>query len=206
VNLLQSAIARPGRTRRSLGDRAVAVAGPAIAVVALCAVAPWWWTLHREAAHVDGELARARQRTARLRPRAAQADALVRTAAALQQRIEAVERLQRARGEHLRVLTAVSEALPDDCWLSTLADDGSGAVRIEGRALDVSSVVELVRGIAASGVFAGGVEVVDSHITTAATAGGDAVAFVLRALRAAPPAPSGRTPARPPQPAPRVPR
>jgi Tfp pilus assembly protein PilN len=170
-----------------------------LGALALCAVAPWWWALHREAARLDGSLARARERTARLRLRATEADALSRTAALLQQRIEAVQQVQRTRGDRLRMLTAVSEALPEDCRLSTLADDGSGTVKIEGRALDVSSVLEFVHGIAASGVFPGGVDVVDSHtVTTAGAEDGDIV-FVLRALLAEASARAARAAAGPQQ-------
>jgi hypothetical protein len=179
VNLL-----RPVPDRRHAGltvDRWRGVAACCVLVALTSSgVGWWWWTQQREATRLEIELLRARDELARLRTAAARAEALTHASRGLQQRIGDLEALGAAQRAPLGVLDAIGAALPRQCWLTSIAYEPSGPVRVEGRARALASLFGFAQRREAARAFDGGVQVVESHLDTS---GGDGpvVAFAVEA-------------------------
>jgi Tfp pilus assembly protein PilN len=132
---------------------------------------------------------RARQEVARLRTVAADAGALEAAARDIQERIEVLHQLRAAQGAPARILEEIGRAVPEDCWLTAVIDEGSGGSRIDGRAPALSSLFQLVERLEGSSVFRS-VDVLDSRATPD-DSGTDLIAFSLIASLHAPPPGAG---------------
>jgi len=190
VNLLRAPSARrrrsePFRRRRS-GVLACAVALTTV----LGALGSCAWGLHHETARLDDQIARARLKASRLRLLVAREDAIDHASQLLRVHVDALEDLHRARRARVRVLEAIREAVPADCWLTGITDEPGDAVRIEGRAPAISSLFAFVARLEQTGVFGGGVDVLESHAGNG-EADGDLAAFTVRTFLQTRPVPKG---------------
>jgi hypothetical protein len=179
INLLQTAPVHRRKTQSSPDQRRGALACSVILTLAGFGLGWWGLTLQWHGARVDRELARTRQELARLRAVVVEARALELAARDIHGRIDLLDQLRGSQGLHVRVLDGLGRALPRDCWLTALTEDGSGGVRVEGRAPALSSLFHFVEGLERSGIVRG-VEVLDSR-TAAEDSGTDLVGFSLKA-------------------------
>ena len=140
-----------------------------------------WWglALHGDAARVERELVRERGELARLRTTSGDAGALERASRDIRERIDVLVRLRASQRVPVRVLDEIARAVPGDCWLTAVSEDGPGGVRVDGRAPALSSLFQFVDRLESSSVLRG-VEVLDSR-ATADDSGTDLVGFSLKA-------------------------
>jgi len=148
-----------------------------ILTVTGCGLAGWSLALHHDALRVDRDLAATRHDLARLRTAAADAGALARASQDIQERIDALVQLRASQRAPVRVLDEIGRALPGDCWLTALIDDGPGRIRLDGRAPALAALFELVERLEVAGLFRS-VDVLDSRATPD-DSGPDLVAFSL---------------------------
>ncbi len=179
VNLLRTGPVHRRKTESSPDRRRGALACSVAFALTSCGVGWSSLALHRQAARVDGELVRVRYELARLRPAAAEAGSLERASRDIQERIDVLVRLRASQRAPGRVLDAIARAVPGDCWLTALIDDGPGGVRVDGRAPALSSLFRLVERLEGSSAFRR-VEVLDSRATDDGS-GTDLVGFSLQA-------------------------
>jgi len=196
VNLLRSPPAHQRKAESSPDQRRGALAFVVILTLTSCGLVWWGLALHRRTARVDGELARTRHDLARLRMVAADTGALERASRETQKRIDVLLQLRVSQRAPVRGLEAIGRAVPADCWLAAVTDDGPGAVRIDGRAPALSSLFQLVERLEGSGAFRS-VEVLDSRATSD-DSGTDVIAFSLIVSLHTLPAGAGGPGVRPP--------
>jgi Tfp pilus assembly protein PilN len=190
VNLLRAPSERRRRLEPFRERRAGALAGAGALAVLLCTLGSCAWGLHREAAALDDQLDRARLKASHLRSTVAHDEAIGRASQVLRQHVATLEALERARRIRPRVLKSIGEAVPADSWLTAITEEPGDAVRIEGRAPAISSLFAFVARLEGSGVFVGGVDVLESHTGTG-DAEGDLAAFTVRTFITTRPAPNG---------------
>jgi Tfp pilus assembly protein PilN len=162
VNLLLSAPVHRRKAESSPDRRRSALACGVILALTGCSLVAWGLALHRRAVRVDLELAATRQDLARLRTVAADASALQRASRDMQERIDLLTQLRASQRAPLRVLEEIGRAVPGDCWLTAVVDDGPGRIRVGGHAPALSSLFQLVERLEGSKVFRS-VEVLDSR-------------------------------------------
>jgi Tfp pilus assembly protein PilN len=184
VNLLRNGPVHRQKAEPSPDRHRGALACLVILALTSCGLGWWGLALHRDAARVTRELVRARHEVARLRTVAADAGALEAAARDIQERIEVLLQLRAAQGAPVRILEEIGRAVPEDCWLTAVIDEGSGGSRIDGRAPALSSLFQLVERLEGSSVFRS-VDVLDSRATPD-DSGTDLIAFSLIASLHAP--------------------
>jgi hypothetical protein len=166
VNLLLTApVHRRRKVESSPDRRRGALACSAILALTSCSLVAWGLALHRHAVRIDLELVAARQNLARLRTVAADASALQRASEDIQKRIDLLTQIRASQRAPLRVVAEIGRAVPGDCRLTAVTDDGPGRVRVGGQAPALSSLFQLVERLEESNVF-GSVDVLDSHATS----------------------------------------
>jgi type IV pilus assembly protein PilN len=96
----------------------------------------------------------------------------------LQNKLDVIQSLERARSGPVRVLDELSERVPDRLWLTSVRTIDKG-IRLEGQSLDTGVVADFLRGLNASPFF--------SNVDLDKTSGGKIVKgvrlvnFVIRA-------------------------
>jgi Tfp pilus assembly protein PilN len=192
VNLLRAPSVRRRRSEPFRARRSGVLASAVALTMLLGALGSCAWGLHRETARLDDQIARARVKASRLRFLVAREDAVDHASQLLRIHVDALEELGRARRGRVRVLEAIREALPADCWLTAVTDEAGDAVRIEGRAPALSSLFAFVARLDQTGVFRGGVDVLESHAANGEAQGDLAAsAFTVRTFLQTRPAPKG---------------
>ena len=184
VNLLRNGPVHGQKAESSPDRRRGALACLVTLALTSCGLGWWGLALHRDAARVSRELARARHDVQRLRTVASDAGALEVAARDIQDRIDVLHQLRAAQGAPARVLEEIGRAIPEDCWLTAVIEEGPGGSRIDGRAPALSSLFQLVERLEGSSVFSR-VEVLDSRATPDES-GTDLIAFSVMASLHAP--------------------
>ena len=67
------------------------------------------------------------------------------------------------------MLDEISRALPDLLWLTEMKQDDSGALTVEGRCANLTSLSDFVGNLERSGYFVKPVEIIDSQVVPAPT-------------------------------------
>ena len=70
----------------------------------------------------------------------------------LQNKLDIIDSLERARNGPVRVLDELSQNVPDRLWLTAVKTKGSG-IKLEGQSLDTGVVADFLRGLNASPYF-----------------------------------------------------
>ncbi len=153
INLL--AVERERTKRRATFQLAekLTVACSLILVATGVFIAWWWWTLSRQAADLDRDIAAAQGETARLKVVIARVQQAEQRRNQMEQRVALIEQLRRSQSAPVHLLDQISRSLPDGLWLTTMQQKGAD-LTIEGRCLVLSAVPELVNNVQSSGYFA----------------------------------------------------
>jgi len=125
-----------------IGRQVTLACGVILATTAL-GIGWWYWSLGRQAAQLDTEIASAQQEAARLRTVLADVRRFEGTRAQLQQRVALIEQRRRGQSVPVRLLDLVSRSLPDALWLTSM-DQNAGTVTIEGLSTTLISVSDFV--------------------------------------------------------------
>jgi type IV pilus assembly protein PilN len=142
-----------------------------------------FWTISRESAKLDADIAQAQSETARLHSIITQVQSFEQRRAQLQQRVALIEQLRKEQTGPVHMLDQISRALPAMMWLTDLRQTAvANEVQIEGRCVTETLVADFVANLEGSGYFKRSIDVVNT--TTEATPGppGSVVKFVLKAV------------------------
>jgi type IV pilus assembly protein PilN len=157
-----------------------------ILVAAAVGIGWWYWALSKSSTRVDAEIAAAQQEAARLQAVIAEVQKFEAQRARLQQRVQLIEQLRSGQSIPVQLLDHVSRSLPDMLWLTDMAQDG-GAVTIQGKSTTLVALSDFVGGLGNGALLQKPIEIVNSVVENAATAGGqqqagvDLINFTVRA-------------------------
>jgi type IV pilus assembly protein PilN len=187
INLLASDRGR-GRKRVARFDQStrLTVAGLVILVATAAALGFWAWSLRRQAAALDAQIAAAQTQARRLQPVIQQVQRFEKQRDELQQRVALIEELRKGQGAAVHLLDEVSRSLPDLLWLTEMKQHDD-IITIDGQCTSLTALSDLVARLEASPYFQKPVELVGSQ-TQPATAGQseDVIKFTIKAQLAAP--------------------
>ena len=141
-----------------------------------------FWTISRESAKLDTDIAQAQSETARLHTIITQVQQYEQRRAQLQQRVALIEQLRKEQTGPVHMLDQISRALPPMVWLTDLKQTGvPNEVQIEGRCINETLVSDFVANLEGSGYFKRSIDI--GNTTTEATPQppGSVVKFVLKA-------------------------
>lgn len=150
INLLSEG-RRPTAVRKSKGPslaerdwtNAALVAG---IVVGLIAAGAYWFVLHQRRADIQQEVKVAEAEVERLKPILEEVEMFKAKKADLERKIEVITNLKNAQTGPVRVMDAVSRALPELLWLDRMEVTGS-EIRISGRAFNVNAVSNFIENL-----------------------------------------------------------
>ncbi len=146
----------------------------------------WYWSLRKDSARLNDELAAAQQETDRLRTIIVQVRQYETRKGQLQQRVSLIEQLRRGQSGPVHMLDQISRSLPDMLWLTDLKQTGND-VLIAGRCTVLTSLSDFVGNLENTGWFKRPVEIVDSQVEKTAATGAEIIKFSIKAQFAPPP-------------------
>lgn len=160
-------------------------AGCGLILVAAALVVGWWfWSLQRESADLDQQIAAAESETVRLKTVIQQVQQFEDRRAQLQQRVTLIEQLRKGQIGPVHLLDQVSRAVPETMWLVDLKQAGTEVI-IEGRCSNLDALSDFVSGLEGSNLFERPVEIVDSQVLAANATVPEIIRFSVKArLRA----------------------
>lgn len=190
INLLGVERQKPRRTAGIDIAQRLTLACSLVVVVAALGIGWWYWSLTRQSARVDAELAQAQQEAVRLRSLIAEVGQFQRRQAQLQQRVALIEQLRSGQSIPVQILDHVSRSLPDMLWLTELKQE-DGEITIAGRSTTLVAVSDFVANLGSSEVLKKPIEIVNSQSESVAPAGGqgsgvELIRFTVKAQIAAP--------------------
>jgi type IV pilus assembly protein PilN len=151
-----------------------------ILVVAALVVGWWFWSIRRDSADIDQQIADAERETARLKTVILQVQQFETRAAQLHERVTLIEQLRKSQMGPVRLLDHVSRSLPEAMWLVDLKQAGT-EVMIEGRCSNLDALSDFVSGLEGSNLFERPVEIVDSQVLPAAANVPEVIRFSVKA-------------------------
>jgi len=150
INLLAEG-RRPAAVRKSrgvsLGDRDwTPIALLAAIVLGILVTVGYWFLLDRQRAGVREEVKVAEAEVERLKPILAEVEEFKAKQADLERKIEVITNLKNAQTGPVRVMDAISRALPELLWLDRMEVSAS-TIRLSGRALNVNAVSNFIENL-----------------------------------------------------------
>ncbi|MGH9347165.1 MAG: PilN domain-containing protein [Vicinamibacterales bacterium] len=193
INLLTSERQKAARRAPAfdIGKR-ITLACSLILVLAAGGIGWWYWSLTRDAAMVEAEIAAAQQEVARLRPIIAEVSKFEAQRQQLQQRVQLIEQLRKGQGVPVHLLDQVSRSLPDMLWLTAMKQDGAD-VTLEGQSMTLVALSDFVGNLGTTDFFTKPIEIVDSKVE-AQTQGPETIKFTVKAQLATAPGGAGGSP------------
>jgi type IV pilus assembly protein PilN len=185
INLLAVDRERAKRKAKFQVGQKITVGCSLILVAAALGVGWWYWYLQNASATLDQQIVDAESEKTRLQNVIQQVQQFEARRAQLQQRVTLIEQLRKGQTGPVHLLDEVSRALPESMWLTTMAQKMNEVV-IDGRCTSLTSLSDFVAGLEASNLFERPVEIVDSQVEPATTAGvTELIRFSVRAKVAA---------------------
>jgi type IV pilus assembly protein PilN len=175
-----------------IGKR-ITLACSLVLVVAVAGIGFWFWSLTREAAQVEHDIAEAKEQQARLTPIINEVARFEDRRVRLQQRVALIEQLRTGQSLPVQLLDHVSKSVPEMLWLTNMDQDGLTDVVVEGRATTLIAVSDFVANLGNGPFFKKPIDIVDSKVERD-TSGVDLVKFAVKAQLAN--APQTAAPAR----------
>jgi type IV pilus assembly protein PilN len=184
INLL--AVDRERAKRKSkfqIGQKLTVACGLILFASAL--VVGWWfWSLRRDSANLDQQIADAERETQRLQSVIQQVAQFEARRAQLQQRVTLIEQLRKGQTGPVHLLDQISRSLPESMWLTDLrqaADD----ITIEGRCTTLNALSDFVGALEASNLFERPIEIIDSRVEDATAGAPELIRFSVKARQLA---------------------
>jgi len=146
-----------------------------------------YWSLTRQSAQVDRDIAAAQEEAARLHTIIEQVQQFEQRKAQLQQRVELIEQLRKGQTGPVHMLDQISRTIPDMLWLTELKQNSATEVLIDGKCLSLTSLSDFVANLEASGYFKKSVEIVSSTTEPLSRPPGELIKFSIKALFQPPP-------------------
>ena len=184
INLLTVDRERAKRKATFQIGQKVTVACSFILVAAALVVGWWYWSLQRDSADLDQQIADAERETQRLQGVIQQVAQFEARRAQLQQRVTLIEELRKGQTGPVHLLDEISKALPDAMWLIELRQ-AANDITLEGRCMSLNSLSDFVSALEASNLFERPVEIIDSQVEAATAATPELIRFSVRARQLA---------------------
>jgi len=184
INLLTVDRERAKRKAKFQVGEKITVACSLILVAAALVVGWWFWSLQRQSADLDQQIAAAESERTRLQSIIQQVQQFEARRAQLQQRVTLIEELRKGQTGPVHLLDQISKALPEAMWLTDLKQTGSD-ISIEGRCTSLNSLSDFVSALEASNLFERPVEIVDSRVEAATQTSPELIRFQVKARQLA---------------------
>jgi type IV pilus assembly protein PilN len=184
INLLAGERDRAKKKAVTLGTTGQKLAIGCSLILVLAALFIGWryWTVTRDSAELDKEIAAAQQETTRLHSIIQQVQQFEQRKAQLQQRVVLIEQLRKGQTGPVHMLDQISRALPQMLWLTELKQTPAGAdVVIDGKCTTLTGLSEFVSNLEASGYFKRSIEIVDTKSEVAGTPPAEVIKFTIKA-------------------------
>jgi len=159
INLLS--VAKSKRGKRTVAAPAVSGSGPNLLMVGLVVVLlagtvnlGWWYKLNRERQAIAADMAKAEKENRELLQVKARVEQKNKQAEAYQRRVDVIDRLRAAQSGPKELLAMIGDTVnsTDAVWLSKMNDDGPN-INIEGTALSIDAVANLMANLKRTGYF-----------------------------------------------------
>jgi type IV pilus assembly protein PilN len=139
-----------------------------------------YWSLGRQSAQLDTDIAAAQQETQRLHSILVKVQEFEQRKAQLSQRVVLIEGLRKAQTGPVHMLDQISRSLPPMLWLTELKQVGPDVV-IDGNSTTQTGVSDFVVNLESSGYFKRSVDIVGTASQPLPQPPGELVKFTLRA-------------------------
>jgi type IV pilus assembly protein PilN len=160
------------------------IIGCTLILILTALVIGWrYWTVTRESARLDNEIATAQTETARLHSIITQVQQFEQRKAQLQQRVTLIEQLRKDQVGPVHLLDQISRALPPMLWLTDVKQTtNSTEVLIEGRCINETSVSDFVANLEGTGYFKRSIDIAGMTHEVMPQPPGSVVKFTLKAI------------------------
>jgi type IV pilus assembly protein PilN len=184
INLLTVDRERTKRKAKFEVGQKITVGCSLILVVAALVVGWWFWSLQRDSANLDQQIADAERETQRLQSIIQQVAQFESRRAQLQQRVTLIEELRKGQTGPVHLLDHISKSLPESMWLIDLKQ-AENEITINGRCTSLNALSDFVSALEASNLFERPVEIIDSRVEVATPATPELIRFSVRARQLA---------------------
>jgi type IV pilus assembly protein PilN len=183
INLLAAERDRAKKKAVTLGTTGQKLAIGCSLILVLAALFIGWryWTVTRDSAELDKEIAAAQQETTRLHSIIQQVQQFEQRKAQLQQRVVLIEQLRKGQTGPVHMLDQISRALPPMLWLTELKQTGTDIV-IDGKCTTPIGVSDFVANLEASGYFKRSIEIVSTTTEPMQQPQGELIKFSIKAI------------------------
>ena len=184
INLLAVDRDRAKRKAKFQVGQKLTLACSLILVASALVVGWWFWSLQRESANLDQQIAEAEQETQRLQSIIRQVAQFEARRAQLQQRVTLIEELRKGQAGPVHLLDQISKALPESMWLTDLKQ-AANEITMEGRCTSLNALSDFVSALEASNLFERPIEIVDSRVEEATPTMPELIRFSVKARQLA---------------------
>jgi Tfp pilus assembly protein PilN len=159
INLLS--VPKSKRGKRTAVVPAASGSGPNLMIVALVVVLltalvnlGWWYKLNHEGQRIAADMAKAEQENRELLQVKARVEQKNKQAELYQRRVDVIDRLRAQQSGPKELLAMIGDTVnaTDAVWLTKMNDDGPN-VNIEGTALSIDAVANLMANLKRTGYF-----------------------------------------------------
>ena len=180
INLLASERSQVKKKLPFQAGQKLIVGCSLLLVVALLSIGWRYWSLTRQSAQLDADIASAQQETVRLHSVIQKVQDFEQRKAQLSQRVVLIEGLRREQKGPVHMLDEISKALPPMVWLTELKQV-VGDVVIDGSSTTQTGVSDFVNNLESSGYFKRSIDIVSTRAVSMPQPPGELVSFTLRA-------------------------
>ncbi len=180
INLLTVDRERTKRKAKFEVGQKITVGCSLILVVAALVVGWWFWSLQRDSANLDQQIADAERETQRLQSVIQQVAQFEARRAQLQQRVTLIEELRKGQTGPVHLLDHISRSLPESMWLLDLRH-ADRVITLDGRCTSLSALSDFISALEASNLFERPVEIIDSQVEAASATTPELIRFTVRA-------------------------
>ena len=183
INLLAAERDRAKKKAVTLGTigQKITIGCSLILVLGGLAIGWRYWTVNRDSAELDKEIAAAQQETTRLHSVIEQVQQFEQRKAQLQQRVVLIEQLRKGQTGPVHMLDQISRAMPPMLWLTELKQTGAEVV-IDGKCTSPIGVSDFVANLEASGYFKRSIDIVSTSSETLPQPPGELIKFSIKAV------------------------
>jgi Tfp pilus assembly protein PilN len=159
INLLS--IPRSKRGKRTVAAPAVSGPGPNLMIVALVVIVltvvvnlGWWYKLNHESQRIAADMLKAEKENRELLLVKARVEQKNKQIEQYQRRVDVIDRLRAQQSGPKELLAMIGDTVnaTDAVWLNKMNDDGSN-INIEGTALSIDAVANLMANLKRTGYF-----------------------------------------------------